>query len=1342
MGLSSQLRIQAEQARKAGEERIARVSAPVSYPDYYEAQAAVTELRKKGDAESLQRASIIESSLSTDPNKLASEKQKVLEQRASEAAAKAAAKEAQQKALEAKQSQYQAQGQTSLKVQAEIEAAKAEYQAAQQEQQAMEAAKQEYITARSTLSSSLSREQQLRQDYLTAQSEKESTAKRETYTETVQVAVLANELPNWKGEANMQKYRPGAGSVIVGYKPVEVKKERVTYDPIYDQKMADIQKQLVETQKEQDTLFAKHAEFNPYTNDEANARFAQLYHSGYSELRAGSSMSGVIGYDAKSKSVQIGAGNIKGMVVSADKITTQKNMDAFGAKHGYQPGATLDPRVAVFNPVDTGILTPGFKAQPHKDIIDHFKANTTTQTTIKLNENLNLSDQTPKEKSMRLEPIRDFIYKAADQGRPDLVIKSGGKTKIVKTEDAYREFVLALRTDQGATIEAPALVSLSESLDISDAKMGLLGFSQDITSKTNVLVGKESEKEKILQPNTFIPLSISKDGELKGFGQYDNKFEMLTLGKTEPKEQPGQTNDFIDAVNDFTKRVESGADNIDSDVLRFGAGAVKDIYLTGPATANLINQFYLDSVEGTQRKEMYVPETSFGIVSSSFIESAKQAAESKDFNKFVLGLSSASTQLSRRADEKGLAMVAGEFIGAVAPIGSGKLSPLKLAKLSFETEKGIKTPIQSLTVGYGKYTVPIVTKADGKLTLKAVEKLPSAKTFEGLSPTGRGLEISTLSPYAQKIITSQVGKKALVEAGIQLKRDVRAIEIDQELQSTLGKIKLKPKIQQKAKPTESVKGAEGEVLIEEVLPTLQPIKGNFAQIVQVREELLRGTGRATTGDIDADYGRVGTVLRMMGAKSAADYIAYSKAAKVVKSAQQKLQAVAEEGREFFVSGTKLKVKEGDKEAKVLELLTNKDAEATIGASPISDYTKVYNKKYTHKKVKGKTEGGKTYKVNTIEDQIATKIASTSAIIGPRTEKFVGEGAPDFLKEGMELQRTEKGFGTGLESRLKDIVDKPILAKEIGLRFKESGNIKEGERLEQLAEEYKSLYPEIDFGAQSVKTFKERPVPDSSTLNDIAKSVYSPSSPTGLIKPTAESLRPRSQKEKDAVSKITGDSRPDSSSRYDSVSSRINETLSKVNGSASRSRDSSSSPSASKADVVSKVLGYGSKSQSSPARSQAKFDSSVVYGPSPAKYGPSPTRYGGGSPGADVVSKITGSPGRQSPIKPEKITPLDIITPKPVAVKLYLSKTRTDKQKENNPNPREDFYASSFTDRILGLRKTKSGKPKDFDYGDSYTNRLVEQDLRRNAKESTKRRTGRTKTNKRGISGKLNKFLDF
>jgi len=1243
-----------------------------------------------------------------------------------------------------------------------------------------------------------------------------------------------------------------------------------------------------------------------------------------------SSPRNAIGYNTQTGRVELGVMGVGGaQVVSQSKAEDVMDLQRIGKEAGYTKGATIDPRIAVFNPVDTGILTPGFKAQPHKDIIDAFKANTTTQTTIKLNENLNLSDQTPQEKSMRLEPIRDFVFKAADQGRPDLVIKSGGKTKIVKTEDAYREFVLGLRTDPNTTIEAPTLVSLSESLEISDTKMGLTGFSQDITGKTNALVGKESEKEKILQPNTFIPLSISKDGELKGFGQYDNKFEMLTLGKTESKEQPGQTNDFIEAVNSFTKRVESGADNIDSDILRFGAGAVKDIYLTGPSAANLINQFYLDPVEGTKRKEMYVPETSFGIVTSSFIESAKQAAESKDFNKFVLGLSSTSTQLSRRADEKGLAMVAGEFIGAVAPIGSGKLSPLKLLSYTQEvnaaaqaTAKGVKftltatrttgknvvktfdnyaeaaaekirleklapktlkavsitaqeTPIQAITL-LGK---PILTKVDGAYgigsnQLKDIPRL--TEIFKRTDPSGRGQEIPTLTKLGQGVFKSKEAQQAAIDAGLFLERDPQAIAITNEMIQLVkkGERVLKPKQQQELpNVTSLVTAAEQEVLKEQILPTIPKAKGNYPQITQIRPELVKGSGREFTGDIDADI-KGPKILRNIGLGFVADKLAERKAARLADDARQKFLDIGDQTRAYEVKGTKLyagqadpdrpefditlkkgqeahgtelenalqikkygpdpearpygmpafftaknaeifenfaaagkksvvAVGEVDKtqiltygkipkrarnelldksfeiertsrkpqweawqellagyakergykgvtkpyhstelnapkyetihltgdtftisrierpaafgiregtEKKVLELLTHKDA-PTPESSPSNEFTQVYGRKYTGKKLKAKTKGGQTVKQDVIENQFATKIASSVSIQGPRTEKYAGKGQADYLKEGMEFQTTPRGYGVSAPpARFKDMVDLPIAAKEIGLRFEEVGKTKEGKRLQELAGKYEELYPELDF-AKGGFNINDLNVPEGSTLNDIAKSVYSPSSPAGVIKPTAESLRPRSQqKEKDTVSKITGDSKDASASRYDSVSSRINETLSKVNGSASRSRDSSSRPSVSKTDSISKLLGYGSKSQSSPARSQAKFDSSTIYGPSPAKYGPSPARYGGGSPGADVVSKITGSPGRQSPATPVKVTPLDIITPKPVAGKFYKPKTKTDRQKPDKPKEREDFLGSSFVSDVMGFRSKK----KDFDYGDELTARLVESELKKKA----------------------------
>lgn len=85
-----------------------------------------------------------------------------------------------------------------------------------------------------------------------------------------------------------------------------------------------------------------------------------------------SSPSGAIGYNPMTGRVEVGTGNIRGTVVSQSAAEDKMELERIKKEAGYTGKATIDPRIGVFKTVDDGIMTPGFKAQPHVDILRQF----------------------------------------------------------------------------------------------------------------------------------------------------------------------------------------------------------------------------------------------------------------------------------------------------------------------------------------------------------------------------------------------------------------------------------------------------------------------------------------------------------------------------------------------------------------------------------------------------------------------------------------------------------------------------------------------------------------------------------------------------------------------------------------------------------------------------------------------------------------------------------------------------------------------------------------------------------------------------------------------------------
>lgn len=91
----------------------------------------------------------------------------------------------------------------------------------------------------------------------------------------------------------------------------------------------------------------------------------------YQEQRF-SSPSGAIGYNPMTGRVELGAGDIRGTVVSQSAVEDRMDLERIKKEAGYVGKATIDPRIGMFKTVDAGIMTPGFKAQPSVDILRQF----------------------------------------------------------------------------------------------------------------------------------------------------------------------------------------------------------------------------------------------------------------------------------------------------------------------------------------------------------------------------------------------------------------------------------------------------------------------------------------------------------------------------------------------------------------------------------------------------------------------------------------------------------------------------------------------------------------------------------------------------------------------------------------------------------------------------------------------------------------------------------------------------------------------------------------------------------------------------------------------------------
>lgn len=957
--------------------------------------------------------------------------------------------------------------------------------------------------------------------------------------------------------------------------------------------------------------------------------------------------------------------------------------------------------------------------------------------------------------------LSEFVKEAQDKNIQTLVIKTEGKTIQVPTERAIKRLREIQRNDPTASISSPAFVSLSESLNVSEGILGRNEIRQDQQGKVQTVVGVQTITPRPFRPNEFIPVSV-KGSDVTGIGKYDDTLQMLTVQPARAETGEIQT-DLTKNIDVFSEGIERAADRQGKTPFGVLAGVGKEIYSTFPATFGLVQKYAAEPIVNTLKGENkrftqpYVYDTSSSILFRGPVKGLLATAEQGNFTALPQNLALESEQALVQAREysakKGAYLAGGELVGLVLPTGVIK-SPFSIGRAAFEVlpEAGLKStrytvtatakagPISKSFSSYEKaetyaaklvqkkeaqlaqitavqtpikslqFTgMPIISKVADKYVIGGPTRAPAAKQVEavsGLSPTGRGLEIGTQTKYARDYLTSEQGLSALRGAGKITERDPRVIQLLEEASQIIGKERRT--VGKTTYPNltglESLKTrAEQRVLMEQVLPKSKvPVKGAAAQITQVRPEILNVTPRRVTGDIDRDF-QLFKKLKKVGLKPLSESLSYRAAQKDIAQAQEKLQAVAEPGREFVAKGTKLYAKEGEKQEKVLENLTEK-GDITPGGSPTTDFSQVFGAKYKYDIVKQASPEGRKIKYRGIVDQTLSKFTSVASIQGPRTEKFAGEGAPDFLKSGKEIPETAQGFGVSAPpARLKDTYDAIKLdIPELGQRLIEGGKTKQGQRLLDIGKELERQFPEIDFSTtkpiKEADAFATEEIPSSLSRSGITSRNVGRvgiAAAAGSASPTSQESQSRSVS-RSAITGLANRSAITSSATRSSITSSASKTVPSAIKSTIRSSNIRSTLSETRSTI--------SPSRPSPIR--AAMQPSSIMGTS----GVTPRSSITNSP-TRTISQSRISPITSSPISPVVVSPIipikPIIMPKPVKPlkPVRIPKTmRPRKTGKTTPPKPTDFLGNASQENIstsynrqeifLGIKRTARIERKD------------------------------------------------
>ena len=305
------------------------------------------------------------------------------------------------------------------------------------------------------------------------------------------------------------------------------------------------------------------------------------------------------------------------------------------------------------------------------------------------------------------------------------------------------------------------------------------------------------------------------------------------------------------------------------------------------------------------------------------------------------------------------------------------------------------------------------------------------------------------------------------------------------------------------------------------------------------------------------------------------------------------------------------------------------------------------------------------KVRDPKDQLLAKASSTISIQGKSTEKFKGEAG---LWEAKQNKMIEQGIEhiAAPALRGKDEIGLYRHFKSQAVDIRESGRIKEADRLDEIAENLRSKNPELDYNENLSGIGRTTNAPEeASSISLISGKIQSARPPfvsPKLETTDRETISPRSFSSRSTLSPRSVSTRPSSSS---------------IKSTASPRSISVKSPSTKSPSVF-------SPSPKSPSVKSPSTKSPSVFSPSPKS--PSPR-----VPSPTTPSPKTPSPRPPSPKSPSPRTLLPpiwtppIFPPRPpIAAKVDIKSKETKRKTKSKKN--QDFLGNTRLDKIEGFFK--------------------------------------------------------
>lgn len=425
----------------------------------------------------------------------------------------------------------------------------------------------------------------------------------------------------------------------------------------------------------------------------------------------------------------------------------------------------------------------------HPLLSDMEKGKTVTNYTLSLTEGGIGEKQrrTPEQKQADIENIfnvKKFVRSAQENKSPFVILTIDGKNKQVPTDQAFRYYVEAARSNKPVLLSTPTIINLTESLSLGEGKMQKTGYKQDKQGKIETIISTPAPIPKQYDFNQIIPLSV-EGNELTGITRGKNAGELITFS-LEPESRTVKLSPITARLNTGQKWIEDLekiskerlAKNPNDPLGKVGLGVGsfgKEFYSIFPYGYNVIEQniaipyvnMLRDQTSKLPRQEYepaFVPRTASLEAMEDIYNLKNPLTKGSRFEKYNKGL----TPEQKLGEATGfiIPLVATGGIRGAETLTLFTREALNMARTGkYERIAGILERVRPLSpIGKAK----VITRALDPLNIYGIEAIQPLKTVGRFSTTGaiqgsRGIIEKAISKIKEPFATAKTTTETATE---------------------------------------------------------------------------------------------------------------------------------------------------------------------------------------------------------------------------------------------------------------------------------------------------------------------------------------------------------------------------------------------------------------------------------------------------------------------------------------------------------------------------------------------------------------------------------------------------